>query len=61
MNKSRKILIVLATLAFVISGCGLGGATPTAAPPSTAAPTPTAARNTVIVLGEVSDEPSKKI
>jgi len=61
MNVTRRIVISVLMIAFVISGCGLNSATPTAAPPLTAAPTATLARNTVIVLGEVSNEPSKKI
>ncbi|MBI5713248.1 MAG: phosphate/phosphite/phosphonate ABC transporter substrate-binding protein [Chloroflexi bacterium] len=62
MNRTRRILVSTLIIAFVISGCGLNSATPTAAPPPTAAPTATTkARNTVIVLGEISDEPSKKI
>lgn len=58
---TRRIVVSTLIIAFVISGCGLNSATSTATPPPTAAPTTTLARNTMIVLGEVSDEPSKKI
>jgi len=62
MNMTRRVLVSTLIIAFAISGCGLNSATPTAAPPSTAAPTTAAAaRNTLIVLAEVSDEPSKRI
>jgi phosphonate transport system substrate-binding protein len=61
MNVTRQIVIAVLMIAFAISGCGLNSATPTATPPFTAAPTAALARNTVIVLGEVSNEPSKKI